>query len=59
MVSRQDEVPGIAVDELEAAFLEQWDEWGKTGIADLFTRPARQLAIDGAVGHSYFSSGVG
>ena len=59
LVCRQDKVTGIAGNELKAAHLEQWDERGKAGKADLFARPARLQAIEGSGGHSYFSSGVG
>jgi len=59
-VGGQDEVVGIACDELEPALLKKGDERSEACIADLFARPARQLvAIDGSDGHSHFSSGVG
>ena len=59
-IGGQNKIAGLACDELESALLEQRNQRGQPGGADLFARPARALrTIKQWVGHSLFSSGVG
>jgi len=55
-------VARFALDECQAAPLQEGNQRGQAGVADLFTGPARAggvACVTRGVGHSLFSSGVG
>jgi hypothetical protein len=60
-IDGQNKVARLAFDELESAFLQEWNQWGQACGADLFARPpwswSAVLITRGC--HSLFSSGVG